>query len=169
MKMKLIFSSICFVVIASCNNSSEDKGKKEDSMAMDKSHEAMNHSQPSGEVPSIPEIPEGAKVFFKNLKDNATISSPFTLQMGTDVMSIDSAGLVRPASGHHHLIIDGADSLAMGSIVPKDSVNIHFGNAQTEYELKLNPGKHKLTLQLADGLHRSYGGKLSASIIVTVK
>lgn len=167
--MKLFFSAIFFLTIASCNNSSEDKEKKEDSMSMDKSHEAMNHSQPSGEVPSIPEIPDGAKVFFKNLKDNATISSPFILQMGADVMSIDSAGPVKPASGHHHLIIDGADSLIMGSIVPKDSVNIHFGNAQTEYELNLTPGKHKLTLQLADGLHRSYGGKLSATIMVNVK
>lgn len=165
--MKLFFSAICFVVLASCNNSGDDKDTKKDTMVMD--HSNMDHSATTGEVPPIPVIPEGAKVLFANLKDNATISSPFTLEMGVEAMHIDSAGLVRPASGHHHLIIDGPDSLATGTIVPKDSVNIHFGNAQTEYELKLTPGKHKLTLQLADGLHRSYGGKLSASLTVNVK
>lgn len=168
MKMKLFFSAICIVVLASCNNSADDKEAKEDTMAMD--HSTMDHSATAtGDVPPVPVVPEGAKVVFSNLKDNATISSPFTLQMGVEAMDIDSAGLIRQASGHHHLIIDGPDSLATGSIVPKDSVNIHFGNAQTEYELKLTPGKHKLTLQLADGLHRSYGSKLAASIMVTVK
>lgn len=165
--MKLFFSAICFVVLFSCNNSGNDKETKEDTMTMD--HTTMDHSATTGEVPPIPAIPEGAKVIFSNLKNNATISSPFTLEMGVEGMHIDSAGLVRQASGHHHLMIDGPDSLATGTIVPKDSVNIHFGNAQTEYELKLTPGKHKLTLQLADGLHRSYGSKLAASIMVNVK
>ena len=168
MKIKLFFPAICFIVLASCNNSADDKETKEDTVAMD--HSTMDHSTTTtGNVPPIPAIPEGAKVVFGNLKNNATISSPFTLQMGVEAMEIDTAGLIRPASGHHHLIIDGPDSLAIGTIVPKDSVNIHFGNAQTEYELKLTPGKHKLTLQLADGLHRSYGSKLAASIMVNVK
>lgn len=162
--MKLLFSAICFLLIAGCNNSSEEKEQKGDTTTTD-----MNHAPVSGEVPSIPEIPEGAKVVFSNLKNNATISSPFKLQMGVEGMSIDSTGPVKAGSGHHHLIIDGADSLAMGTIVPKDSVNIHFGNAQKEYELHLSPGKHKLTLQLADGLHRSYGSSLSATIMVNVK
>ncbi len=167
MKMKLFISAICFLMIASCNNAADDKEKKDDSTTMN--HEGMDHGPVSGGVPLIPEIPEGAKVVFSNLKDNATISSPFTLQMGVEVMKIDTAGPVIPGSGHHHLIIDGPDSLSMGSIVPKDSVNIHFGNAQTEYVLNLSPGKHKLTLQLADGLHRSYGGRLSTTVLVTVK
>lgn len=165
--MKLFFSAICFVVLASCNNAADKNETKEDTMTMD--HSGMDHLSTTGEVPPIPAIPEGAKVLFSNLKDNAIISSPFTLQMGVEAMHIDSAGLVRPSSGHHHLIIDGPDSLATGIIVPKDSVNIHFGNAQIEYELKLTPGKHKLTLQLADGLHRSYGSKLAASVTVHVK
>ncbi len=168
MKMKLFFSAICLIVLVSCNNSADDKETKEDTMTMN--HSEMDHSAAtSGDVPPVPVVPEGAKVVFSNLKDNAIISSPFTLEMGVQGMHIDSAGLVKQASGHHHLIIDGPDSLATGIIVPKDSVNIHFGNAQTEYELKLLPGKHKLTLQLEDGLHRSYGSKLSASIMVNVK
>jgi hypothetical protein len=82
---------------------------------------------------------------------------------------VDTAGPVVTGSGHHHLFIDAEDSLAAGTVVPADSIHIHFGKGQTEYALTLLPGKHKLTLQMADGLHRSYGGKLAATITVNVK
>ena len=65
--------------------------------------------------------------------------------------------------------IDAEDSLAMGVMVPKDSTHLHYGKAQTEADVKLNPGVHKLTLQFADGLHRSYGGKLATTVSVNVK
>ena len=166
--MKRYLIPVLFVVLAACNNSG---GKEENKDTTAQSgHENMNHTMPAdGGLPEVPAIPEGARVFFKNLENNATISSPFKLEMGTEVMKVDTAGPVVAGSGHHHLIIDGADSLAAGSIAPADSLNIHFGRGQTEYELKLSPGKHKLTLQMADGLHRSYGTKLSASVSVTVK
>jgi len=130
----------------------------------------MDHQMPAnGTVPELPAVPEGAKVFFKNLKEGQKISSPFKLEMGAEGIKVDTAGPVVPGIAHHHLFIDAEDSLAAGTIVPKDSTHIHFGKAQTEYELKLTPGKHKLTLQMADGLHRSYGGKLAATVNVEVK
>jgi hypothetical protein len=82
---------------------------------------------------------------------------------------LDSAGTIKRASGHHHLLIDAGDSLTAGTVVPKDSTHLHFGNAQKETEVKLTPGEHKLTLQYADGIHRSYGGKLATSVTVTVQ
>lgn len=169
MYRNLFYLAICFVMLASCNNAAKDKEKKEDTTAKGTIHDAMDHSTMSGTVPEIPAIPEGAKVVFSNLKNNATITSPFKLQMGTEVIKIDTAGPVVAGSGHHHLFIDAEDSLAAGTIVPKDSTHIHFGKGQTEYELTLSPGKHKLTLQMADGLHRSYGGKLATTITVNVK
>ena len=39
---------------------------------------------------------------------------------------------------------------------------------QTEAVLDLPPGDYKLTLQFADGLHRSYGKDLSATINIKV-
>jgi hypothetical protein len=39
-----------------------------------------------------------------------------------------------------------------------------FGNAQSETELTLKPGKHRISLQFADGVHRSYGNKLNTTI-----
>jgi hypothetical protein len=120
-------------------------------------------------VAPVPEIPAGAKVFFVNLKNGQKIKSPFKVEMGVSGIALDSAGKLRPASGHHHILIDAGDSLAAGTVVPKDSTHLHFGNAQKEAELKLTPGEHRITLQYADGIHRSYGGKLASSVTVTVQ
>jgi len=170
MKIKFLLPVVCIIMFTACNNSSDKKEKKEDSamnnMKMDSSHQMPG---PGVTVPDLPAVPEGAKVVFRNLKNGAAISSPFKLEMGTEVIKVDTAGPVVAGSGHHHLFIDSEDSLAAGTIVPKDSTHIHFGKGQTEYELTLSPGKHKLTLQMADGLHRSYGGKLAATITVNVK
>jgi hypothetical protein len=163
-----VFASIA--LLAACNNSAGDKETKGGTISSEAKHDDMHHPvTTTGTVPALPAIPEGAKVVFNNLKNNATITSPFILQMGTEVMKIDTAGLVAAGSGHHHLLINAGDSVAAGEVVPKDSAHVHFGKGQTAYDLILAPGKYKLTLQMADGLHRSYGSKLSTTIMVTVK
>ena len=68
-----------------------------------------------------------------------------------------------------HLLIDAGDSTASGVVVPKDSTHLHFGNAQKEATITLAPGKHRLALQFADGIHRSYGSKLATAITLNVK
>ncbi len=89
--------------------------------------------------------------------------------MGATNIAVDSAGTIRPNSGHFHIIIDAGDSVAAGIVVPKDSTHLHFGNAQKEATISLSPGKHRLALQFADGIHRSYGSKLANAITVDVK
>jgi hypothetical protein len=89
--------------------------------------------------------------------------------MAVDNMKVDTAGPVVAASGHYHIFIDAQDSLSSGTMVPKDSTHLHYGKGQTEAEVKLAPGVHKLTLQFADGLHRSYGSKLATTVSVNVK
>ena len=169
MNTKYFFFAAGIVLFTACNNSGKDKETPKDTVANTMSHDGMDHTMPSGTVPELPAVPEGAKTYFIGLKEGATVKSPLKIQMGVMVMKVDTAGPVVASSGHHHLLIDGPDSLAAGSIVAKDSVNIHFGKGQTETELNLSPGKHKLTLQFADGLHRSYGSRLSSTITVTVK
>jgi hypothetical protein len=171
MNKKAFLPVICLALLAACNNSGSDKEKKEDSTANATNQDSMNHSMTTTNtpVPELPAVPEGAKVVFANLKNGATVSSPVKVQFGTVVMKVDTAGPVVAGHGHHHLFIDAEDSLAAGTMLPKDSTHLHFGKGQTETELKLAPGKHKLTLQFGDGLHRSYGSKLSATIMVNVK
>jgi len=38
--------------------------------------------------------------------------------------------------------------------VPFDDTHLHFGKGQTEASIVLAPGKHKLTLQFANALHK---------------
>ena len=97
------------------------------------------------------------------------VNSPLKIEMGAKDIAVDSAGKVRPNSGHFHLLIDAGDSVATGEVVPKDSTHIHFGDAQKETTIHLSAGKHRLALQFADGLHRSYGKALSEAITVNVR
>lgn len=168
MTNKLFIAAVSFLVLSACNNSGKGSDKGNDTtnkMMSDTSHTMSMSSS----VPGMPAIPEGAKVYFKNLKAGASISSPFKVEMGVDNMKVDTTGPVVAGSGHFHIFVDAEDSLASGTVVPKDSTHLHYGKGQTEAELTLAPGKHKLTLQFADGIHRSYGGKLATTVNVTVK
>jgi hypothetical protein len=156
------------LTLVACNNSADVSATSTDTAAA-AGHDTMHMASATAVVPELPSIPEGAKVIFQNLKDGAVVSSPLKVKMGTEVIKVDTAGPVIAGIGHHHLLIDAEDSLTAGTMVPKDSTHLHFGKGQTETEIKLTPGKHKLALQFADGLHRSYGGKLSTVITVNVK
>lgn len=107
-------------------------------------------------------------VDFIEPKDGAVVSSPFMVKFGLDGMKVAPAGDMTEGSGHHHLLID-ADDIPEGVVIPMDDRHRHFGKGQTEAEIKLPPGRHKLTMQFADGAHRSYGEKLRKSITVDVK
>lgn len=107
-------------------------------------------------------------VFFKSPKNGDTVTSPVTVEMGVEGMTVSPAGEIKKDQGHHHLIIDGSP-IKEGEIVIADETHIHFGKGQTETSIPLAAGKHKLTLQFADGTHHSYGEKLSSTIEVTVK
>jgi hypothetical protein len=110
-----------------------------------------------------------AKVFFESPKDGATVKSPFTVKFGVEGMKIQPAGedLKSTTTGHHHLIVDGA-ATPKGEVVPADATHLHFGKGQTSTELTLAPGPHTLTLQFADGAHKSYGPEMSQTIKITV-
>lgn len=122
----------------------------------------------SGSIAVAEQMP--GMVYFENLKDGQTVTSPVKVKFGIKGMKLRPAGedANDKKSGHHHLIID-AGPVADGHVIPADDKHLHFGKAQTETEVTLTPGDHALTLQLADGAHRSYGEKMSATIRVKVK
>jgi hypothetical protein len=59
--------------------------------------------------------------------------------------------------------------IPQGTVIPMDDQHRHFGKGQTETEITLPPGRYRLTMQFADGAHRSYGEKMRKTIEVTVK
>ncbi|MEW6353491.1 MAG: DUF4399 domain-containing protein [Pseudomonadota bacterium] len=107
-------------------------------------------------------------VHFVEPSDGATLNGEFKVVMGVRGMQVAPAGAVAENSGHHHLLID-AEPIPAGEVVPKSEQHMHFGKGQTETTLKLPPGKHTLTLQFADGSHRSYGEAMRSTITVTVQ
>lgn len=130
---------------------------------------------PDPKAPKAPGEPGSTKssekpvvrVFFKNLKIGQSIPKKFKIQFGVEGMTVKPAGEIVPGTGHHHLVIDG-DAIPAGQVVPMDETHLHFGKGQTEVEIELKPGKHKLLLQFADGAHVSYGPDLSAVVDVVV-
>jgi hypothetical protein len=156
--------------MVACNNAG-DKAVSADSTAAAAKDTSMQmaHDTTASAVPALPAVPAGAKVYFKNLKNGETVKSPVKVEMGVDGMKLDTAGPILAGVGHHHILVDAGDSIAAGQMIPKDSTHLHFGKAQSSAEVKLQPGKHTLTLQFADGAHRSYGSQMAATISVTVK
>jgi hypothetical protein len=166
MRTHYFVAAAAFVITAAACNSGTQNSGSSDSIAAD----TMSHMMDTtSAVPAMEAAPADAKVFFKNLKDGQSVTSPLKVEMGVSGIALDTAGSMAVNTGHHHLLVDDGDSIPAGTVVAKDSTHIHFGKAQTETTLTLSPGKHKLTLQLADGLHRSYGSQLSATITVDVK
>jgi hypothetical protein len=109
------------------------------------------------------------RVYFKNLKNGAAVPTTFKVEFGVDGLRLRPAGEdpLDHTSGHHHLLIDGRP-VPPGQLVPFDDKDLHFGKGQTEAQVTLPPGRHTLTLQFADGAHRSYGPRWSATITVNV-
>jgi hypothetical protein len=147
--MKFLLLSIICLLAFSC-------AKKEAEMKSD----GMEQSAEEKEMPM-------KRVFFKNLESGDQVKSPFKVIMGVEGMEIEPAGQLSENKGHHHIIINKG-SIAEGTVIPNDAEHIHYGAGQTEAEIALDPGKYTLTMQFADGVHRSYGEALSVTVEIEV-
>ncbi len=109
-------------------------------------------------------------VEFLSPRDGDTISGPVMVKFGVKGMDVKPAGedIENTRAGHHHVLVNQAPIKA-GEAVPFTDQHIHFGKGQTEAELKLPPGRYRLTLQFANGAHVSYGESLSQTINIVVR
>ena len=108
------------------------------------------------------------KVYFINLQDGDVLKSPFLVQFGLEGKGIAPAGVDIKNTGHHHLLIN-VDEIDYSLPIPSTSQHLHFGLGQTETNLDLPPGKHKLQLILGDKQHVPHQPPLASKIIeVTV-
>ena len=117
-------------------------------------------------------VAAGPSVMLAAPTDGATVSSPVKLRFVLQGMTLAPAGDVVANSGHHHLLIDTGPvsvGVSVGEVIPSDATHLHFGDGQSEAEVSLSPGLHKLTVQFGDGAHRSYGPAMSQTITVMVK
>jgi hypothetical protein len=115
--------------------------------------------------------PAGAAVYFINLKDGDTVSSPFKVQFGLTGMGVAPVGVEKENTGHHHLIIDSKLSPEeLKAPIAADAQHLHFGAGQTEAMVTLPPGQHMLQLVLGNWTHIPHTPPVMSPVItVTVK
>ena len=113
-------------------------------------------------------VEKNKQVFFKWPKDGSTVGSPVFIDMGLEGMIVEPAGKVKSGFGHHHLLIN-QKFWPEGSVIPTSDTTLHYGQGQTDTSIELDPGTYILSLQFADGVHASYGEKMSATIKINVE
>jgi len=114
--------------------------------------------------------PEGAQVYIISPEDGDTVSSPVTVKFGLKGMGVAPAGIDKPKTGHHHLLIDVKSLPALDKPLPADAHHKHFGGGQTEVSIELSPGKHTLQLIMGDKTHFPHNPPvISEKISITVK
>ena len=111
-----------------------------------------------------------ALVYIISPTDGEVVSSPVTVRFGLKGMGVAPAGVDRPNTGHHHLLVDVVELPAPGSPIPADDRHIHFGGGQTETTLELEPGEHTLQLIMGNQNHVPHDPPVvSERITITVK
>lgn len=149
---KIFYRSLAFVVMASL----PFQGANATSILQ---------TPPSSEAAAAP-----ARAFFIDLKNNDEVTSPFTVKFGIEGMKIAPAGISKSGTGHFHLFID-AEPLTEAqqkNPIPADMKHIHFGGGQTQTNLTLPPGEHKLQLVMGDGAHKLHNPPVMSEVI-TIK
>jgi hypothetical protein len=112
--------------------------------------------------------PEGAKVYILWPPDGAVIpGGKFWLRMGLVGAGIAPAGIDKPNTGHHHLLID-TELPPMDREIPNDKNHLHFGGGLTEARLELPPGRHTLQLLLGDADHVPHNPPLMSNKITVI-
>ena len=132
--------------------------------------EAAERPSPAAKIVQAPlaaGAPDG--VFFLSPIDGAQVFENVGLRFGLRGKTLAAAGSHPgdPAYGHHHVLVDAAP-IAAGQAIPADETHIHFGQGQEAAAIKLPRGEHRLTLQLGDAAHLSYGPDWSKTITITV-
>ena len=158
MKNKHLFLIFLFVTSVSCTPKSNEKPAEKPMQA------AVEAPAAKAEKPARTDFVE-----FLGIADGETIGIERRVDFVVKGKKVRPAGEApeEKTTGHHHVIIDGS-AMAEGTIIPMDEKHLHFGKGQTSTVLKLTPGAHTLTLQFADGAHRSYGPAWSQTIKVSV-
>ena len=114
--------------------------------------------------------PPGAKVYIIEPRGGGTVTNPVKVLFGLRGMGVAPAGTDVEMTGHHHLVVD-QDTPPLNDYLPTgDPQIIHFGKGQTETDLVLEPGEHRIQLVLGDKDHKPHVPPVVSEIVVfTVK
>ena len=118
----------------------------------------------------VTHAPADAEAYIVKPNDGATVPETFTVEFGLSGMNLAPAGVDKANTVHHHLLIDVAELPELDAPLPSTEQIRHFGKAQTETELTLEPGEHSLRLVLGNYLHVPHDNPvISQPINITVQ
>jgi Domain of unknown function (DUF4399) len=115
--------------------------------------------------------PPDASVYFVNLKNGDYIPPKAIVRFGLLNMGIAPAGVEKPNTGHHHLLVD-TPMPPLDKPIPNDFNHLHYGAGQTEARITLSPGPHTLQLLFADENHVAHNPPVMSKpvrVVVGVK
>jgi hypothetical protein len=114
--------------------------------------------------------PQGAKVFIVSPKNGETVGQDVLVKFGVKGIGLAPATDATANTGHHHLLIDQKDLPALNAPIPNDATHKHYGKAQTEDAIHLEPGDHTLQLDFGDAAHMQFDPPIvSKKITIHVK
>ena len=114
--------------------------------------------------------PDSAAAYIISPANGDTVTAPFTVQFGLSGMGIAPAGIDRPNTGHHHLLVDVDELPPLTEPLQGSEQVLHYGAGQTETQLTLEPGEHTLQLVLGNYSHIPHDKPvISEKITVTVQ
>jgi len=125
---------------------------------------ACGSDDPPAATPALSVPPRSVQI--TSPADKATVTSPIKIVMAATGFAIEPAGPPRDGAGHFHVMVD-VGCVSPGAPIPVGATGFnHFGKAQTETELTLEPGEHRLCLQAGDGTHVALGLTDEISVVV---
>lgn len=119
-------------------------------------------------VPGRYPSPPNARVYIAYPSDGDYVPRTTIVRFGLVNMGVAPAGVQKPNTGHHHLLID-VPLPPLNQPIPNDFNHLHFGAGQTEARITLPLGRHTLRLLLGDENHMAHMPPVySMPITVTV-
>jgi hypothetical protein len=113
-------------------------------------------------------MPDNAKVYIIWPADGQVVSGgKLWVRMGLSNAGVAPAGIAKPNTGHHHLLVD-TDLPPLDQESPNDKRHLHFGLGQTEARLELPPGRHTLQMLFADDAHVPHNPPLYSEKITII-
>jgi hypothetical protein len=106
-----------------------------------------------GSEPFVPFWPKGAKIYFIEPNDHASIAGKVIVKFALSSVAVPSASADDPATGANpYLLVDSELPLAyqFGAALPADAHHMALNASVPNLVLDLQPGPHTLQLLVAD-------------------
>ena len=151
----LIAFIISSSVAAACDSPPPTRGGAPTAVASAKATASASADKPAG------------KVFFVTPQSGDIVFPEVEAAFGIQGWTLAPAGADAPGKGHLWVLV-GADPVAEGEALTRDAKHLPFATGERSGTIQLEPGKQKLTLQLASGSGKSLGPQAAETIEIEV-